>query len=152
MVFRVPPGDGRSERGHIDYRLARAGVLTQFRNGELSRTEVCDAHPELRRAAREVGTPTAGECPICERDGRLTHVTYVFGPRLPKHGRCISLRGELARLARRPGVHVAYTVEVCTECSWNHLVRRSILGEDPETGDEADGSTTTDLADGATSR
>lgn len=142
MVFRVPTGDGRSERGHIDYRLARASVLTQYRRGELSRTEVCDAHPELRRAAREVGTPAPGTCPVCDVDGRLTHVVYVFGPRLPKHGRCISLRGELARLARRPGTHVAYTVEVCTECSWNHLVRRSILGDDPDAdrgADETDG-------------
>jgi len=66
------------------------------------------------------------------------HVTYVFGPRLPKHGRCITLRGELARLAKRPGTHVAYVVEVCKDCTWNHLVRRSTLPDTPETEDLAE--------------
>ena len=91
-------------------------------------SEVCDAHSELVRAARELGQPIPGDCPICDK-AKLVHVTYVFGPRLPKHGRCISLRGELARLAKRPGTHVAYVVEVCQSCSWNHLVRRSTLSD-----------------------
>ena len=127
MVFRVPVGERGSDAGHVDYRLARASTVNAYRAGELDRSEVCDAHPELIRAAREVGTPVPGECPICGRDGELANVTYVFGPRLPAHGRCISLRGELARLARRPGRHVAYVVEACRRCNWNHLVRRSTL-------------------------
>ena len=129
-MFRVPVGERGSDEGHVDYRLARASIINSYRAGELDRSEVCDAHPELIRAAREVGTPTAGECPVCGADGELAHVTYVFGPRLPAHGRCISLRGELARLARRPGRHVAYVVEVCRSCNWNHLVRRSTLTEE----------------------
>lgn len=126
MVFRMPPGDRRSAEGHVDYRLARASIIRQYENGELAPSEVCDAHPELIRAANQVGTETPGECPICERSN-LVHVTYVFGPRLPSYGRCISLRGELSRLAKRPGKHVAYVVEVCRTCEWNHLVRRSVL-------------------------
>ena len=126
VVFHVPPSSTGNSQGHIDYRLARASVLADYRAGVLDRSEVCDAHPELVRAAREVGRPVKGTCPICER-ARLVHVTYVFGPRLPKHGRCISLRGELSRLAKRPGTHVAYVVEVCQACSWNHLARRSTL-------------------------
>ena len=129
-MFRVPPATTGSSEGHVDYRLARASVLADYRDGVLDRSEVCDAHPELVRAARAVGVPIVGECPVCERS-RLVHVTYVFGPRLPRHGRCISLRGELARLARRPGTHVAYVVEVCQACSWNHLVRRSTLEQPP---------------------
>ena len=125
-VFRMPPASNANSEGHVDYRLARASVLADYRAGVLAPSEVCDAHPELVRAAREVGRPVQGDCPICQRH-RLVHVTYVFGPRLPKHGRCISLRGELARLAKRPGTHVAYAVEVCQACSWNHLVRRSTL-------------------------
>lgn len=132
MVFRVPVGERGADHGHVDYRLARASTINDYRSGELSRTEVTDAHPELIRAAREVGFPTPGTCPICQVDGDLVHVTYVFGPRLPAHGRCISLRGELARLARRPGRHIAYVVEVCRSCSWNHLVRRSTLSEDDD--------------------
>jgi len=126
VVFRVPPASGPNTEGHVDYRLARASVLADYRGGVLDRSEVCDAHPELKRAAAQVGTPTPGDCPICERP-KLVHVTYVFGPRLPKHGRCITLRGELTRLAKRGGTHVAYVVEVCQACSWNHLVRRSTL-------------------------
>lgn len=129
MVFRVPAGERGSDEGHVDYRLARVSTINEFQRGELAPSDVCDAHPELIRAARQVGTPIPGECPICEVDGQLVTVTYVFGPRLPSHGRCISLRGELARLARRPGHHVAYFVEVCRACKWNHLVRRSALAE-----------------------
>jgi hypothetical protein len=143
-MFRVPPASTGNSQGHVDYRLARASVLADFRDGVLARSEVCDAHPELVRAAREVGSPIPGECPVCDAS-RLVHVTYVFGPRLPRHGRCISLRGELTRLAKRPGVHVAYVVEVCQKCSWNHLVRRSTLenpdgasGRDHRTGRDRD--------------
>jgi len=140
MVFRVPTGDRVTDQGHVDYRLSRASTLTSYRRGELSLSEVCDAHPELVRAARQVGTATPGECPICERTGTLVHVTYVFGPRLPSHGRCITLRGEISRLAKRPGLHVAYVVEVCRSCCWNHLVRRSALGPADETDGVADGN------------
>lgn len=125
-MFRVPPAATGNSEGHIDYRLARASVLADYRRGVLDLSEVCDAHPELVRAAREVGRSVQGDCPICKR-ARLVQVTYVFGPRLPNHGRCITLRGELTRLAKRPGTHVAFVVEVCQVCSWNHLVRRSTL-------------------------
>lgn len=139
-MFRVPPSATASE-GHVDYRLARASKLAEYRAGLIDRTEVCDAHPELKRAARQVGAPTAGSCPICDAN-KLVHVTYVFGPRLPKHGRCITLRGELTRLSKRAGTHVAYVVEVCQSCSWNHLVRRSTLSKDDEPEAQDDGDRT----------
>jgi hypothetical protein len=126
VVFRTSPVKAGTSPGHVDYRLARASILSDFRLGLLDREDVCDAHPELVRAARELGTEVPGACPICEQP-QLVNVTYVFGPRLPHHGRCISMRGELARLAKRPGVHIAYVVEVCRGCSWNYLVRRSTL-------------------------
>jgi len=138
-VFRVPPATPGAAAGHVDYRLARASVLADYRGGVLDRSDVCDAHPELVRAAREVGRKAPGECPVCER-AKLVHVTYVFGPRLPRHGRCITLRGEMARLAKRPGNHVAYIVEVCQACSWNHLVRRSTLGDEEASDHEAQNS------------
>lgn len=131
MVFRVPPAATGAIQGEVDYRLARASTIADYRHGILARTDVCDAHPELVRAGREVGHPVATECPVCAQ-GQVVHVTYVFGPRLPAHGRCITLRGELARLGRRPGRHVAYVVEVCRECSWNHLVRRFSLENSDE--------------------
>ena len=39
-----------------DYALARRAVLRDFRRGTLTRLDVCDAHPELLRAAQFIGT------------------------------------------------------------------------------------------------
>jgi hypothetical protein len=57
----------------------------------MAKHQVCDAHPELLRAARGIGRETTTECPICE-DDLLVHVTYVFGPRMGPSGRCVSER------------------------------------------------------------
>jgi len=108
--------------GRVEYRLARNAVVSEFRKGRLSRLDVCDAHPELLRAARNVGTPLTEDCPICEEAG-LVHVTYVFGSRLPPQGTCPGSASELARLCRRAIEVVCYVVEVCPQCSWNHLAR-----------------------------
>jgi hypothetical protein len=126
----LPPASLRgtpAPAGQIDYRLARRAVLEQVRRGRLGRNEVCDAHPELLRAARNVGQATARECPICE-DACVVLVSYVFGSRLPSSGRCISTPEELAKLSRRSGRLDCYVVEVCPECSWNHLARAFPLG------------------------
>jgi Family of unknown function (DUF5318) len=116
--------------GTVDYRLARRALLSEFRKGRLARHQVCDAHPELVRAARGVGEPTAVDCPICT-DERLVLVTYVFGPRLPAFGRCISSRSEMSTLNRRLDQLTAYVVEVCPACSWNHLARVFPVGKKP---------------------
>ena len=115
-------GSAPSSGGTIDYRLARHALVSEFKKGRLAEHEVCDAHPELIRAATELGDPTSQECPICE-ETNVVLVTYVFGPRLPAHGRCISQKGELAKLARRSGNLTCYVIEVCPNCSWNHLAR-----------------------------
>jgi len=112
--------------GEIDFRLARRALLSEYRKGRLARHDVCDAHPELIRAARECSDPTERICPICEEDN-VVFVTYVFGPRLPSHGRCITTRSELKAIASRPGEFAAYVVEVCPGCRWNHLARAFVL-------------------------
>lgn len=111
--------------GHIDYRLARAAVVDEYRRGRRARHDVCDAHPELVRAARNVGEPTRIECPICE-DGAVVLVTYAFGSRLPPSGRCVTTRAELARLSARTAL-ACYVVEVCPGCCWNHLARSFVV-------------------------
>jgi uncharacterized protein DUF5318 len=108
--------------GRVEYRLARNAVVREFRKGRLGRLDVCDAHPELVRAAQNVGTPSAEECPICA-EALVVHVTYVFGTRLPPYGRCPATPAELARLCRRSDEVACYVVEVCPECHWNHLLR-----------------------------
>lgn len=111
----------------VDYRLARAATLRAWRSGRLDRHEVCDAQRELQRNAEFCGQPTGRACPVCDTEG-LVEVTYVFGSRLPKHGRCITTRAEMQRLQHRVSVSTGYVVEVCTVCGWNHLVRRFTLG------------------------
>lgn len=123
--FRPAPlaGGENAVAGVVDYRLARRGILSEFRKGRLSVTDVCDAHPELRRAAAEYSRPTKEPCPICE-DAELVLVTYVFGPGLPAYGRCIGQLSELVKLAERAtrrGEFLCYVVEVCPACHWNHL-------------------------------
>lgn len=126
MGFRPGEIRGASGPGEIDYRLARQSVLSEFRKGRLARHEVCDAHPELVRAARECGDPTSQRCPVCE-DEDVVLVRYVFGPRLPSFGRCITSRRELQGFAKRSGPYSCYVVEVCPGCSWNHLARTFLL-------------------------
>lgn len=111
----------------VDYRLARQTTLNGWRRGSLGRDVLCDAQPMLRRNAVECGTPTSEICPVCE-DYEVAHVTYVFGPRLPAFGRCISTPGELERLDARKAHLTGYVVEVCAACGWNHLVRVTSLG------------------------
>jgi hypothetical protein len=119
-------GAASAPPGEIDYRLARQAVISEFRKGRLAQHDVCDAHPELRRAAQECAEPSRLRCPICE-DANLVLVTYVFGPRLPAHGRCVTSKAELRSLAKRPGELAAYVVEVCPDCHWNHLARSFLL-------------------------
>lgn len=111
-------GDG----GRVEFRLARNAVIRAYQRGRLGRLDICDAHPELLRAARNIGHPTDERCPVCTDDD-LVHVTYVFGARLPPNGRCPATTAELERLCRRVEPVACYVVEVCPECGWNHLVR-----------------------------
>jgi hypothetical protein len=113
--------------GQIDYRLARNAIIKEFRRGRMSRLDVCDAHPELMRAATHVGAPTDETCPICE-ERPLVLVSYAFGPHLPPSGQCFTSAAELARLSRRAGQVACYVVEVCPDCRWNHLTRTYVAG------------------------
>lgn len=113
--------------GRVDYRLARNAILSELRKGRLSRLDVCDAHPELLRAANSVGEETSEDCPVCG-DSKVRLVSYIFGPRLPPSGKCVSTRGEIARLTRGGGDLACYVVEVCPSCSWNHLAQTFAVG------------------------
>ena len=111
----------------VEYRLARQTVIDHWKNGKIERENLCDAQSMLKRNAIHCGVPIEECCPICE-PGEIYYVTYVFGPRLPAHGRCISTKGELKRLNDRKTQLSAYVIEVCPECGWNHLVRIASLG------------------------
>jgi uncharacterized protein DUF5318 len=110
----------RALLGVVDYTLAKRALLREFRSGALSRFEICDAHPELLRAARYVGEPSSRKCPVCDRD-ELRLLAYVYGDDLAgNNGRVWQLDKALTLAADHRGAR-CYVVEVCTGCSWNHL-------------------------------
>lgn len=107
----------------VDYRMARRAVLLQLQRGFLSKLDVCDAHPELMRAARFVGEELNDVCPVCEGTNlRAVFYTYGKGLKGREQGRVRRLE-DLEDLKSRFEDFCCYVVEVCTECSWNHLVR-----------------------------
>ena len=108
----------------MDHRLARQHLINEFRRGRLAQHQVCDAHPELIRAAKNVGAELQAACPICEAKA-MRLVTYVFGTGLPAQGRCVSTAKEMTKLHRRREESTAYVVEACVECHWHHL--RTVL-------------------------
>jgi hypothetical protein len=115
-------GSGADIAGQVDYRLARNSIVSEFHKGRLSRLDICDAHPELLRAALNVGQEIREDCPICE-EAKVRLVSYCFGRRLPPSGVCVTSKQEMTRLARTAKDLVCYVVEVCPNCSWNHLAK-----------------------------
>ncbi len=110
----------RSQLGVIDYTLAKRALLRDARIGVLGMTDVCDAHPELLRAAKHVGEPTKSDCPVCGKD-KLVLLAYVYGDGLKaESGRVWSIATGLRMAAASPG-SACYVVEVCRSCRWNHL-------------------------------
>ncbi len=124
MAFRpeslrgAPPAGAIT--GQVDYRLARSAIVSEFRKGRLSRLDICDAHPELVRAAIGVGEESREDCPICG-EAKVRLVSYVFGRGLPPSGRLVATKSELRKLNRAGRDLACYVVEVCPVCSWNHL-------------------------------
>ncbi len=131
MTFTQDPGtakeSGAAEGARVEYRLLRNAVVRDVQRGRLGRDDVCDAHPELLRAARNVGRPRDEQCPICQSVDTV-EVTYVFGTRLPPGGRCPGDVTELNRLRGRRDPVLCYDVEVCPECAWHHLTRKYPAG------------------------
>ncbi len=112
----------RGDTGVVDHRLARRALLNEYRRGRVNRESVCDAHPELIRAARNLGEPTSNTCEVCS-ESNVVLLTYVFGHGLPRHGRLITSRAEIIKLQRTGHDYAAYVVEVCPSCKWHHLLR-----------------------------
>ena len=120
-----PPEQGAPS---VDYSLARRSVLSRVRQGLLGTTDVCDAHPELMRAATNIGVVDERPCPICSHE-TLKRVSYVYGDELKRdNGRVVYPTEWLAELADRYDQFTCYVVEVCIDCAWNHLVRSYMVG------------------------
>lgn len=112
----------------VDYTLARRSVLASVRRGTLATSDVCDAHPELLRAARNIGETMDLKCPICSHE-TMRQVSYVYGEELKRNnGRVVYPEGWLTELAAEHDQFTCYVVEVCTDCAWNHLIRSYMAG------------------------
>jgi hypothetical protein len=122
----MDPKQRTTGTGHVDYSLARRATLRSFRAGRLSRFEICDAHPDLVRAARFAGQKTNDMCPICDR-GPVVLVKYVFSDEFSKreNGQ-VWTHDDIAPLLKLREARV-YSVEVCPDCSWNHLRSQLML-------------------------
>ena len=109
-----------AELGVIDYTLAKRALIRDARRGTLSVADLCDAHPELMRAAKHVGEATTTDCPVCGKD-KLVLLAYVYGDDLKQdNGRVWDLETALKLAAAHRG-SACYVVEVCRGCQWNHL-------------------------------
>ena len=93
--------------GNVPTRLARNVVVSEYRKGHLSRLDVCDAHPELLRAAADAGEEgLPGRLPDMRR-GEVTPRLSRLRPAPARFGAVPGLeKKELAKLAR-PGRDLA---------------------------------------------
>jgi hypothetical protein len=134
--FRGDSAIGRPVRskgsgsGHVDYSLARKATLRALAAGKLSKMEVCDAHPDLLRAARYAGERIADPCPICEW-GAMVLVRYAFSDGMSKRENGMVWRSDDVSALLKFREARVYTVEVCTGCSWNHLRSQLMLEGTP---------------------
>lgn len=123
-------GSSTADGAVVEFGLVRHALLARVAQGLLRYEDICDAHPELLRAARNIGRSSGEVCPVCH-EVELVEVTYVFGARLPSGGTCPGTRAELLKLERREEPVQCYAVEVCVGCSFHHLVRKWSAGGRP---------------------
>jgi hypothetical protein len=123
-----PTAPPRVQGPVVDYALARRSTIRSLRRGELHTGDVCDAHPELLRAGKNIGHTADERCPVCSHES-LRWVRYVYGDDLRHlNGRVVYPEGWLEELASAHEQFTCYLVEVCVDCSWNHLLRSYLTG------------------------
>ena len=115
----------KSQRAHIDYTLDKRATLMALYRGAVN---ACDADPYLLRAAKFHGMKVERLCPVCKKKS-LVELRYTFGDQLGQFSGRIKSMDELAEMEKEFGEFRVYIVEVCRECSWNHLCVSFILGD-----------------------
>ena len=98
----------RTKRGFIDYSLDKLQTLLALFRGVV---DACDADPYLMRAAK------------------LVELCYTFGDQLGQYSGRIKSPAELLQMEKEFGEFAVYIVEVCRDCSWNHLCSTYLLGD-----------------------
>lgn len=117
------------QRPVVDYTLARRAALSSLRRGLIGTTDVCDAHPELMRAGKNIGEASDEKCPVCSHE-TLRRLSYVYGDELKTNsGRVVYPDEWLTELIEKYEQFTCYVVEVCIDCAWNHLLRSYVTGK-----------------------
>lgn len=111
----------------IDFRMMRRAYLARVHTGDVPRHDACDASVDLVFAAQHHGVPRRTACPVCGQH-ELRNVTYLFGPRLPRAGKCVTSARQLHEVDVRSEHFTGYVVEVCLSCRWNHLLSATPYG------------------------
>ena len=83
------------------------------------------------RAAKYHGEKADRNCPVCKKD-TLVEIRYTFGDQLGQFSGRTKNGAELAELEKEFGEFSVYVVEVCRDCSWNHLCSTYLLGDGRE--------------------
>jgi hypothetical protein len=120
----------RSKRRSVDYTLQRRRTLEDLRGAlrTLDSRDSLDADPMLIRSALHHGDLTQRRCPVFDC-GRLIDLYYTFGDQLGQYSGRIKSIPELEDMESEYGEFTVYTVEVCVECGWNHIVESYVLGD-----------------------
>ena len=115
-------------RSSIDYSLSKRRTLIALFQGAASAMDACDADPYLRRAAKYHGELTNRPCPVCKKL-KIVELRYAFGDQLGQYSGRIKNAEELRQMEKEYGEFRVYIVEVCRDCSWNHLCVSFVLGD-----------------------
>ena len=115
----------KSKRAFVDYTLDKRATLAALFRGKV---DACDADPYLLKAAKFHGTRADRKCPVCKKSS-LFELRYTFGDQLGQYSGRIKSDDELVEMENEFGEFRVYVVEVCRECSWNHLSASFILGD-----------------------
>ena len=105
----------------LSHEWERAHHLREFRAGQLTREDVCDADSLLRAAAEHHGRTMDKECPVCGEPLRLTR--WVYGENLGRRAGSARSEKEIAEFVAEGLEFTVHEVEVCRSCRWNHLLR-----------------------------
>jgi hypothetical protein len=117
-----------SRRDSIDYVLKRRATLIGYFKGVTPGTDICDADPYLRLAAKYHGEKIERPCPVC-REVKMVLLYYVFGDQLGQYSGRIKSTNELDEMQSEFGEFRVYVVEVCMGCHWHHLIQSFKLGD-----------------------
>ena len=117
-----------SRRDAIDYSLKRRATLIALFKGTTSGLDACDADPYLKSAAKYHGESVARLCPVCRRQ-EMVELNYTFGDQLGQYSGRIKSWTDMEGMQSEYGEFRVYTVEVCRNCGWHHLIYSFKLGD-----------------------